>query len=291
MISVAGAYDLHVHSAPCLYPRLADDLTISREASAAGLKGLVIKSHHEPTAGRAAVVNAALGDSEFTTFGSITLNYSVGGINPAAVEAALKTNARIVWLPTVDSQAHYQAFGHTGGWDVQNSIDEHKPRQPLSILDRNQSLIPNVIEVVDLCREHGRALATGHCSRAEIEALVQCAEARNLERLIITHPLFRVPGYDASALTGLRRPNVYFEFTYCSLSPMWCHTTIDATIAAIRSIGITHAYLSSDGGQTHNPPPQEGLRLLAQMCAEKGLAENEIRQLIVDVPAFLVGAA
>lgn len=79
MITVEGAYDLHIHSAPCLFPRIADDLTIA-EAQAAGLRGIVLKSHHELTVGRAAVVNRALkrtNPSPLITYGLITLNHAV----------------------------------------------------------------------------------------------------------------------------------------------------------------------------------------------------------------------
>src|SRR5579859_6238972 len=138
MISLQGAYDLHVHSAPCLYPRLADDLTVTEAAQAAGLRGLVLKSHHEPTVGRAYILNQVFrreSPDPLTVYGSITLNAAVGGVNPVAVEAALRTGARMVWMPTVDSQAHAAAFGHTGGWDVQGSGSALLPRTPLTILE------------------------------------------------------------------------------------------------------------------------------------------------------------
>lgn len=296
MIDIDDAYDLHVHSAPCLFPRIADDLTIAEAAQAAGLRGLVLKSHHEPTVGRAAAVNAALARRDnaptLTAFGAITLNHAVGGVNPAAVEAALKTGARLVWMPTVDSRAHAEAFGHTGGWDVQGAAPEAAPRAarlaPLTILAEGR-LTAAATDVLRLCRERNVALATGHLGRDEIFALARFARAQRFERLVVTHPLFKVPRLDTALLVELAAPGVYFEFTYCALSPMWRHTTIDETAAAIRAVGVERAFLTSDGGQTHNPMPHEGLRLMAQMCAEKGFTEAEIDGLIRRVPAQLVG--
>jgi hypothetical protein len=289
MIDLSGAYDLHVHTAPCVYPRLNDDLTAARDASAAGLAGIVLKSHHEPTGSRAALVRQVMREAgnAFQVFGSITLNHAVGGVNPAAVEAALKLSARIVWLPTVDSAAHKAAFGHTGGWDVQGDAQTTR-RRPLGIL-RDGALTADAHEVLRLCHEAGIALATGHIGQDEVHALVQAAREIGFARLIVTHPLFRVPGFAPDKLASLARDGVYFEFTYCSLSPMWRHTTIDATAQAIRAVGTGRALLSSDGGQTHNPPAHEGLRLLAQMCLESGLGADEVRRMIVDVPRVLLG--
>src|SRR5579871_6583662 len=290
MISLEGAYDLHVHSAPCLYPRLADDLTMAEAAQAAGLRGLVLKSHHEPTTGRAYLLNQILrrgNPDPLTVYGSLTLNASVGGVNPVAVEAALRTGARIVWMPTVDSAAHAAAFGHTGGWDAQGSASRLLSRTPLTILQEGQ-LLPAARTVLKLCQEYGVALGTGHLGREEVFALARFAAEETFARLVVTHPLFKVPGLGLAALTELAALGCHFEFTYCTLSPMWRHATIEETVAAIRAVGIERAYLSSDGGQTHNPMPHEGLRLLAQMCLEKGLTEADIQSLICSNPTRLL---
>ena len=62
----------------------------------------MLKSHYVPTAERAAVVRAAVPGVD--ALGSITLNAGVGGLNALAVEIAAREGARIVWLPTVDSE-------------------------------------------------------------------------------------------------------------------------------------------------------------------------------------------
>ncbi len=293
MISLEAAYDLHVHSAPCLYPRLADDLTIAEAAQAAGLRGLTLKSHHEPTVGRAAVVNRVLSRSSadpMIVYGSITLNHAVGGINPAAVEAALKTGARMVWMPTVDSQAHRDAFRHTGSWDAQGRPQAAFALPPLTIL-KDAQLGESAKAIVKLCQEQGVTLCTGHLGQEEIFALARFALSERFDRLVVTHPNFKVPHLAQAALSELASLGLYFEFTYCTISPMWRHATIDETVAAIRTVGTDRAYLSSDGGQTHNPMPHEGLRLLAQMCVEKGLSEAEVSRMIRDIPARLVSGS
>ena len=99
---VRGAYDLHVHVEPDLAKRRIDDLGLARRFAELGLAGFVLKSHYVPTAERAAVVRAAVPGID--ALGAITLNAGVGGLNAQAVEIAAREGARIVWLPTVDSE-------------------------------------------------------------------------------------------------------------------------------------------------------------------------------------------
>ena len=99
---VRGAYDLHVHVEPDLAKRRIDDLSLARRFGELGLAGFVLKSHYVPTAERAAVVRGAVPGVD--ALGAIVLNAGVGGLNAQAVEIAARGGARIVWLPTVDSE-------------------------------------------------------------------------------------------------------------------------------------------------------------------------------------------
>ena len=53
MISVQGAVDTHIHSHPCLFPRLTDDRGVVEAATNAGMAGVMLKYHFESTASRA----------------------------------------------------------------------------------------------------------------------------------------------------------------------------------------------------------------------------------------------
>jgi hypothetical protein len=92
---VRGVYDLHVHVAPDVMRRRVTDVQLARRCWDAGLAGFVLKSHYVPTAERAAVVNEALG-GEVQALGALTLNASVGGMDPLAVEIAAREGARIL---------------------------------------------------------------------------------------------------------------------------------------------------------------------------------------------------
>src|SRR5258705_3209462 len=99
--ALKGRDDLQVHVAPDVIERRIDDLDLAKEFLAHGLRGFVLKSHYFPTAERAKVVTRAVPGIE--AYGAITLNHSVGGLNPVALEIAGRSGAKIVWMPTVDA--------------------------------------------------------------------------------------------------------------------------------------------------------------------------------------------
>jgi len=99
--AIQGAYDLQVHVAPDVIERRIDDLDLAREFLGRGLRGFVLKSHYVSTAERARVVTKAV--PGISALGAVSLNHSVGGLNPVAVEIAGRAGAKIVWMPTVDA--------------------------------------------------------------------------------------------------------------------------------------------------------------------------------------------
>jgi hypothetical protein len=60
VIEIDGAYDLHVHSSPDLFPRIADDARIVADAASKGFAGVVMKNHSEGTGSRAQLAGQAV---------------------------------------------------------------------------------------------------------------------------------------------------------------------------------------------------------------------------------------
>ena len=103
-----GAIDIHVHSYPDLFKRFSTE-EIARNARDMGMRAIVFKHHHLPTVDRTYYVMQNIKGIDL--FPSITLNYAVGGINPFAVEFALKMGAKIIWMPTIDTAKQKEVFG------------------------------------------------------------------------------------------------------------------------------------------------------------------------------------
>src|SRR6056297_3385649 len=107
------AYDLHVHCSPDVVPRAQDMFDLAVAAKAAEMAGIGLKDHTTSTVGRCHALNRQFpGGPRF--FSSIALNPPVGGLNPAAVEAALASGADMVYFPTYAARHHI----HTLGTDI-----------------------------------------------------------------------------------------------------------------------------------------------------------------------------
>ena len=70
-----GAVDLHIHTAPDIFPRSVDAIEAAEEAKAAGMAAIAVKSHSTDTSSRAETARRRTG---FPVVGGVVLNYPVG---------------------------------------------------------------------------------------------------------------------------------------------------------------------------------------------------------------------
>ena len=146
---VKGAYDIHFHTSPDVVKRKCSDIELAERARAAGMAGFVIKNHYTDTAGRAAVLQELC--PELKIAGGITLNRSVGGLNPQAVEKMARMGGKMVWFPTLES-LEYQKFRNPG------KKAEELPEGLLTVFDQNGELKQEVYEILKLCAEYDLSL-------------------------------------------------------------------------------------------------------------------------------------
>ena len=285
-IDMRGAVDVHLHSEPDLFPRIADDVGVARHAASLGLRAISLKCHSERTTSRAYMTMQQVPGIQVV--GGIVLNRAVGGINPDAVEAALQLGARHVWMPTVDAANHARTFGSTGAYDKQASTMARSADTGIEVFDAEGTAIDGLFDVLDLIAQHRAILSTCHLSIPEILRLVPAARERGVEKIMITHPYFKVPGLDLDTLRSLVDQGAYAEFGYCTISPMWNHATLVRQVEAIRELGAQRCILMSDGGQRHNPMPAECLRVFAQSVYESGVSEEDVAKMIKDNPLDLL---
>lgn len=285
LIDMEGSIDLHCHPFPDLFPRLADDIDIAIAARDAGMKAIVLKCHHENTVSRAYLVQRVV--PGIRVLGGVVLNSYVGGINPAAVEAALRLGGVEVWMPTIDAGYHGQVHGGVGGYDAQKG--GLTSGEGIWIQDKEGKLKPEVKEVLALVAEHNAILGTCHLSPKEIVALVKEARDAGVEKIVVTHPFFKVPNLDLETLEEITRLGAMPEFGYCTVSPAWHYSTPELVAEAISRVGASRCLLVSDTGQRHNPLPSEALRIFAQTLFERGVEDQSaIDRLIKDNPRNLI---
>ena len=105
------------------------------------MAGFVLKSHHYPTAPVAEILTRVY--PGLTVVGSVALNDEVGGLNVAAVKAAAKTGARVVWMPTFS--AHHFTMQQSG--------------RPGIAITSDGKLVPEALAILEVTRSHDMAVA------------------------------------------------------------------------------------------------------------------------------------
>ena len=290
---VRDAYDTHIHVAPDVMRRRIDDVSLARRFHDVGMAGFVLKSHYVPTTERAEVVRAVV--PQVDVLGAITLNASVGGLNPVAVEIAGRQGASVVWLPTVDcaNQRACQDAAPPGAippmWvQVQDELAEQGMLAPaISVVDDRGRMVPAMLDILSLIAKHDMVLATGHLSGDEIVATVEAARDLGVRRIVVTHPEFTSQRVPAEVQRRLAARGALME--RCFTTPYTGKIGWETWYEHIRTVGPEHSVLSSDLGQPTNPPVEDGLALLADRLLQNGFSEDEIRLMAVVNSQRLVG--
>ncbi|WP_022884791.1 DUF6282 family protein [Glaciibacter superstes] len=282
---VTGAYDTHIHVGPDVMKRRIDDVSLARRFAEVGMAGFVLKSHYVPTAERAEVVRGVIPGVD--VLGALTLNGSVGGLNPVAVEIAGRQGARIVWFPTVDSvnQRESRALAPAGStppmWaELQDDLAREGIMSPaIRILDGSGAILPEVGDVLTVIAKHDMVLATGHLSSREIVVVVDAAIDAGVNRVIVTHPEFTSQQLSVDVQQRLAERGALME--RCFTTPHSGKVSWEVVFDHIRQVGPEHSILSSDLGQPFNPPVEDGLALMADQLLAAGFSDDEINIMAV----------
>jgi hypothetical protein len=299
MIDIEGAFDCHVHSAPSLFERPYTAFEIAEEALKQGMKGFVLKHHFEASVSRAMAVQDAF--PELTVVGGIVLNRHVGGLNPYAIETAIKMGGKVVWFPTVDAKNHFDYFGTTSSYDISNAGDggpqlaggsagfERLTQGPgIGALDENNELTPEAREVVDICARHDVVLGTAHLGREETFAVFRYAVSQGHRRLLLGHALWKPLDLSVAQLVELADMGVTIEFAASISLPIPCHALPRTVVETIYEIGPERCILSSDAGAAVFPIMPEALRSYIQCLVDTGLKEDDARLMMAANPVELV---
>ena len=289
--AIQGGYDLQVHVAPDVIERRIDDLDLAKEFLARGLKGFVLKSHYFPTAERAQVVSKAI--PGIHAYGAIVLNHSIGGINPVAVELAGRSKCRIVWMPTVD--AANETAGRPDGtkkhlpfWakiQLELAATGIAP-PPMTILDDRGNLTETTRICLELIRKYNMILATGHLGRREIFALVKAGREMKLERVMVTHAEF--PSQNLTPGEQLELADLGAFIEHCFTTMHTGKASWEGVVESIRKAGPERCIISTDLGQSINPPVADGFAMFAETLLQNGFTAGEIRTMAVTNPERMV---
>lgn len=266
---LSGSFDFHVHSSPDPYSaRRMDGLDTARSAYEAEMSGFVLNSDYYSTGPLASALKRMYPNLLVT--GSITLNGSVGGLNPEAVLVASKLGARVVCMPTISADFWLKRKGLGSG---------------IKLFMKQGRLDPSLSDILDIIVAEDLILATGQISPEEAINLLGRARELGVKRMIVT---------DASHITSstqlheMAATGAIIEHTLLSCMPTQRKLNPTQLVKDIYSVGIENSILSTDFGQIENPPPSEGMRMAIAMLLKEGVPPSDISKLVKETPRILI---
>lgn len=234
-----GAIDLHLHAGPDVRERKLTYLEAALQARDAGMKAILIKSHFTITADIASLIQPLV--EGIMVFGGVALNSSLGGLNPEAVETALRLGAKQVWMPTLSAANQHRYEGKKGG---------------ITILTREGNLKKDVVEILEIISRWDAILSTGHLSQKEIFVLVREAKKRGVKKILITHPDHHIVALPVEVQKELAGEGTLFD--RCFPTQKTSYLNMEQMAKRIREVGVMSSILTTDFGQPENPPPWKG---------------------------------
>ncbi|RKY03322.1 MAG: hypothetical protein DRP55_01645 [Spirochaetes bacterium] len=294
---VKRSIDLHFHIGPDILPRkyVVDELIDEEEGKIAGI---VLKSHSFPTI---TSILSAQKRRKFSLklFGSITLNYFMGGFNPSAIYASAvmsKDSPIIVWFPTVHAWNHlkynYSEYEIPLEWIKD---EKFRPRLKTEIKairateDINNRLFEKCIKVLKMIKKMNCILATGHLSWQESQALAVEALEMGI-KVIITHPNQKDISMPLTVQEELARKGAFIEHCYIMYLDRDNKDDypLDEMADKINRVGAEHCIISSDAGQIKNPPPSQSLKEFVKLLSKHGITPAQFEKMLVKNPKKLL---
>ena len=284
--------DMHVHTSGDVFPRLLDDVEAATMARDKGMRAIVLKGHVTGTADRATVCARQV--PGISVFGALVLNGPVGGLNPEAVDTAIRMGARVIWGPTMWSRNHarYVKTHPSRGYA---DIGMRFPDEGITVLDEHGELLPVVREILSLVAAADIVFCTGHLSIDESKVLVVEARRLGVNKIVVSHPEYENMNYSIADQVWLADAGALMEHTMSCHLPFWFPTdraryqTMWDINDAIKAVGPERCILTSDLGQVHSPPPTEGFREFIQMFRSLGASARDLDVMTKDNPSRLLG--
>jgi hypothetical protein len=287
-----GAVDLHIHSGPSLMPRLIDHVEAVQQAGEAGMAAILLKDHYYPTMPIATLLNTHYPHGP-KVLGAIVLNNPLGGLNPHAVDYALKQGARVVWMATAHAQNHIDHDKKDQDFKNKFPVNTKKTVEPigLSLIDSGGQVVDPVKQILDLIAEADAVVSGGHHHISELWAFYEEAKRRGVKRLFLNHPTY-VNEASFQDIAQLVSMGVKMEHSICMFIPSTFKLFDGEHLRqVIDAAGVENTIMGSDLGQTRNPTPVQGFRQIIGMLLDLGYSDDEIRRMVSTNARELVGLA
>jgi hypothetical protein len=215
----------------------------------------------------------------------------VGGLNPHAVNLSLAMGGKVVWFPTIASPKHIEHHREHPQLKFPQLTVDLIPEEPIDVFaDGDGTLRPEVGRILAMIAEADAVLASGHMPARSIIAVFTAAKEHGVRRMIVNHPNFVIEA-TKDEVRELAELGALIEHSLCMYDEesSFHNWQIDTLVDWIRWVGPERSSLGSDLGQAGNPFPADSFRKICTRLLEAGMTEREVRMLVADNPAHLLG--
>jgi hypothetical protein len=290
---LVGTIDVHTHQGPDNRARSLDAVDVARLDKMMGMRGLVLKSHNDPTADRAYFVRKEVPGIE--AFGLIDLNLSAGGLNPEAVEHFVH-----VVGPTAPDGSTQGPFGRVvmmSSEDSDYQVKYSKQNRKSVVVARNGDVVPEGKEVIGLIKKYNLTMTTGHNNGDESILLIREALRQGVlpTRIGVTHANIDPPGLDLPHMQEAAKLGVFVEVCGQSqrASTPEAQKNLDARndrIAdIIRKVGPANIIMETDLGQAGNEYAPVGFAAFIRAMRARGISAQDTDRMTKENPARYLG--
>ena len=278
-----GAIDIHAHGGSDPFDRLMleDDMAI--QASQAGMRAMVFKTWYTPSASRIQLVSKNLNKwSEETgikptkLFGGITLQQSVGGLNPDAVRRCLGfPGMKYIWLPMPESYHHRRVvYADQTGSGIHILTDDGK------------KVLPELKEILKIAADNNLIVASGHYPHRETAIVAEEAFNLGVKHFEVIHPAHIHSKNTIPEMKKLADMGAKLMLSGLGTTCFPIHETGPVyAVRMIKEIGADHILYGSDYGQIQNPPHVVGTRWMIKLLAAYGATKEELIKVFQTTPA------
>lgn len=284
-----GAVDLHVHPSPSPFPRRISILDAARDAAEQRFSAIVVKSHHASMQTDVlALRSAGLAEVPVDVYSGVALNRTVGGLNPYAVELVLAMGGKVVWFPTISSNAHidFHHVNHSSRFPT-TSLGL-RPHEPISVLGADGRLLPEVYDIIEVIKQHGAILNAGHLPAEEIDVLVPEAKAAGVGAIVVSHPTFIIGASPERCARWVRQGAMVEHCLAFAVGRKESPLTQKELEPYLDACGVDGTVFASDLGQAGAIFPVTGFRRMVRRMLDAGHRADDIHRMVATNPARLL---
>jgi hypothetical protein len=275
--------DTHVHGGSDPFERRQFEDEIAIDCTKAKMKAVVIKTWYTPSASRNGMVQKIVDKwaeehamRPVQVFGGITLNHSVGGLNPDAVIKCLGfPRFKYVWMPMADSYYH-------------QLIAFYRKDRGIKYLTEDGRIVPELKEILRIIADNDLVLASGHYAYRETSVLMEEAKRLGVKRMEVLHPTLIHSKHTLSEMKELANEGIRISIMGIASVNARFVEGFRYVLRLVKELKDNMIW-GSDSGQIQNPTTVEGQRWMIRVLLAYGITEGEITKIFKTNPAEHLG--